>query len=537
MTMHSSTRNIVAFASAELKKRSEDINKLNVFPVPDGDTGTNMSLTLEAVTSDVSKLQIDAELEDVCKAATHGSLMGARGNSGVITSQIIRGVCEGILESDGLPVTERLAISLESAARVAYQAVRKPVEGTILTVCKDLSIAARECADQGMSFEDALQAVSKAGHESVLRTPDLLPVLKESGVVDAGGFGLVILFDAIVASVLGVETSEISMPMSLDTLSVNPIDDWDDDEYLYCTEFLLFGDSIDREKLHDFIASQGGSELVVGDHGQYKIHVHTNDPSVVLAHSLSLGEIAEVHIHNMRKQQEERPDNDGSKNDGPAKPLGVVAVASGKGLVKILKSLGVDVVITGGQTMNPSTQDIVDAIDAVNADSVIVLPNNKNIVMAANAAASVSSKPVFVVPTRSVPQAFASMLMFDGSGEPEDIANEMQEGYEDVITIEITTAVKDAKGKVGDIEEGQTIAIIDGSDIESAGDSIDEVVVDVLTKIDAENFENLTLLAGEDLPDADLEKLVEKISQHWDNLEIETHRGEQPLYPLIMSIE
>lgn len=537
MTQSISFRNVVATAASALKARAEEINRLNVFPVPDGDTGTNMSLTLESVASDVAKLPANATLEDNCKAATHGSLMGARGNSGVISSQIIRGACEGLVNSEGFAPTERLAQSLENATVVAFQAVRKPVEGTILTVVKDMSAAARNAAESGIPFEEALELVSAEAHASVRRTPELLPVLKEAGVVDAGGFGLAIYFDALVAAILGREVIEVPLELSDDTLKVVPVDDWDDDEFLYCTEFLLFGEGIDREGVHDFIALRGGSELIVGDGGQYKVHVHTNDPSEILAYCLALGEIAEVHIHNMRRQQAERSDAPVEETETVPKHIGIVGVASGSGLVEILKSLGVDYVVNGGQTMNPSTQDLVEAAEKLNADNVIFMPNNKNIIMAANAAATVLEKPACVIPTRSVPEAFAALFMYDPAGDFEEVSEEMTDALDDVRTAEITTAIKDAKGKVGDILAGQTIGIIDGHEIEAVGDSVEQVTLALLDILVSSDSETITLLFGEDYSADQADALIALVQEKFEDLEIETHRGEQPLYPVLISVE
>ena len=537
MTQSISFRNVVATAAAALKNRSEEVNRLNVFPVPDGDTGTNMSLTLEAVAADVAKLPTDASLEDICKAATHGSLMGARGNSGVISSQIIRGACEGLVASDGLNPTERLALALESATTVAFQAVRKPVEGTILTVVKDMATAARGAAEGGIDFVEALELVSSEAHSSVRRTPELLPVLKEAGVVDAGGFGLAIYFDGLMSAILGREVIEVPLTLSQDTLKVVPVDDWDDDEFLYCTEFLLFGEGIDKESVHDFIADHGGSELIVGDDGQFKVHVHTNDPSEVLSYCLGFGEIAEVHIHNMRRQQEERSSEQVDSGSAVAKNIGIVGVASGSGLEQILKSLGVDCVVSGGQTMNPSTQDLVDAAEKLNADHIILLPNNKNIVMAANAAATVLDKPAAVIPTRSVPEAFAALFMYDPSGDFETVVEDMTDALDDVRTAEITTAIKDAKGKVGDIHAGQVIGIIDGNEIEAVGDNIEQVALSLLDLLVDKETETVTLLFGADYSDEQGASLVDLVADKFDWLEVETHRGEQPLYPVLISVE
>ncbi len=533
---------LISAAAAALKERKEEVNKLNVFPVPDGDTGTNMSLTMDVVVAETSKLPADADIKALTHAVTHGSLMGARGNSGVILSQILRGLCEGIDAAEVID-TELLAAALERAVIVAFQAVRKPVEGTILTVLRETAEAARSAADAGLSLDEALRHTTAASFDSVRRTPELLPVLKENGVVDAGGFGLAILFEGFSAAALGTavniaDVSSVAAPL----LSVEPVDDWDDDEYLYCTEFLLFGEGIDSGAVHDFVSTMGGSELVVGAEGEYKVHVHTNEPGAVLAHMTGIGEVAEVHIHNMRRQSQDR---DASLASGgtavskplvPNKPIGFVAVAAGSGLGAILTSLGVDVVVSGGQTMNPSTADLLEAISAVPADKVIVLPNNKNILMAANAAASVAEKPVAVVATTAVPQAFAAMLAWDGTDDLDANAEAMLAAAEDVRSGEITTAVKDAKGKVGAIKGGQVIGISD-HEIEVVGDDIESVAEQLAAVLLADGAETLTLLAGEEFSDDALDTLAARIGAANPEVEVETHRGDQPLYPILMSAE
>lgn len=535
-------RDLIASAAEALRNRIDEVNRLNVFPVPDGDTGTNMSLTMDSVMAEVSKLDHSASIGEICHAVTHGSLMGARGNSGVILSQILRGLCEGLGEVTDFSDPAAIALALGRSRDVAYQAVRKPVEGTMLTVVKDVAEAAASAASAGHAPQAALEHITAAAQESVRMTPELLPVLKENGVVDAGGFGLALMIEGFTAAALGrsvciAETTTEGAPV----LAVEPVDDWDDDEFLYCTEFLLFGETIDRESVHDFIASVGGSELIVGDGGEYKVHVHTDDPGMVLSHVTRLGEVAEVHINNMRRQTAERDRlikaDAASQPTAPAKPIGFVAVAAGDGLAEILRSLGADVIVSGGQTMNPSTSDLVEAIRSVNAEKVIVLPNNKNIIMAANAAATVLTVPVAVVPTRSVPQGFSALLAYDGGDDIETIAKEMTEAASYVHTGEVTAAVKDAKGKAGDIREGQIIGIVDDEDIEVIGDDVAGVAVELARVLVASGAESLTLLAGQDLDDDSFTAITASISNQLPDVEIETHRGEQPLYPLIMSAE
>jgi DAK2 domain fusion protein YloV len=530
---------IIRSAAASLKERRDEVNRLNVFPVPDGDTGTNMSLTMDAVLAEIDKLGDEASLPEVCHAVTHGSLMGARGNSGVILSQILRGLCEVVAPAttiDGALVRDALA----RAVTVSFQAVRKPVEGTMLTVLRDAAEAAGPAAEASSDIGAVFAIVVDEAYESVRRTPDLLPVLKEAGVVDAGGYGLAILMEGFASSLsgAGLRSFEVTVPTGSQTagIGITPADDWDDDEYLYCTEFLLFGDGIDPKVVQDFVAAQGGSELVVGGEGSYKVHVHTDDPAAVLAYVTGLGEVADVHVNNMRRQTAERAA--GLRAESAAvgqKELGFVAVAAGDGLVEILRSLGVDAVVSGGQTMNPSTAELLEAIEGVPAKAVIVLPNNRNIIMAAQQTVGLASKPVGVVPTTSVPESFAAMLSADTDAALGDNVAAMSEAAGAVRTGEITTAVKDSKGKVGAIKAGQIIGISD-HEIEAVGTDLAAVSEALLDAI-ADGGEMLTLLAGKDLSDEDLASIAERLGAAHPELEIETHRGEQPLYPLIMSVE
>ncbi len=524
---------IFAAAAKALTARVEEVNRLNVFPVPDGDTGTNMTLTLEAVITDLDRLPADAGMAEVCGAITHGSLMGARGNSGVILSQILRGLCEIVAVSTEI-TPEVVASALERSTVVAFQAVRKPVEGTILTVLKDSSIAARAAVDSGLQLEAALDAVVEAAFESVRRGPDLLPVLKENGVVDAGGFGLAILFEGFVAALEGHEVREYSITTASAPLNVTPADDWNDEEYLYCTEFLLHGAEADRSVIEEYLGDEGGSELVVGDRETYKIHVHTDHPGTVLTWATGLGEVSEVHVNNMRRQTAVRAESL-KQPAAPTKPVGFVAVAAGEGMASILTSLGADEVVSGGQTMNPSTAELLEAVASVNAESVVVLPNNRNIILAAQQVIAIADKPVAVIPTTAVPQAFAALLAYDGSSDLEATVVEMTAAALAVRSAEITTAIKDSKGKVGRIKSGQIIGIVD-HEIEVVGSDVPGVASEVLKTI-IDGGETVTVLAGADFTDEDLAQLVLRLGDENPNLEVEGHRGDQPVYPVIVSVE
>ncbi|HSQ21483.1 MAG TPA: DAK2 domain-containing protein, partial [Coriobacteriia bacterium] len=356
----------------------------------------------------------------------------------------------------------------------------------------------------------------------------------ENGVVDAGGFGLAILAEGFVAALEGHEYREHDLTTSTGELTVVPEDDWNDEEYLYCTEFLLHGVQADRSFIEEYVSGVGGSELVVGDQETYKIHVHTDEPGTVLSWATGLGEVSEVHINNMRRQTVERAE--GLRRDAsPRKPVGFVAVAAGEGMERILTSLGVDVVVSGGQTMNPSTAEILEAVGHVNADAVIVLPNNRNIIMAAQQVIDVADRPVAVVPTTAVPQAFAAMLAYDGSEDLDPIVESMTEAASAVRTAEVTTAVKDAKGKVGRIKTGDVIGIVDHEIVVTGSDVADVTLRSVEAIIDG--AETITVLAGADLDDSQTAALTEKLAAAHPDCEVEAHRGEQPLYPVIVSVE
>ena len=533
-------QNAIAAASKALSARKEEINRLNVFPVPDGDTGTNMSLTIESVVGNLARLPIGADGAEIRKAITTGALMGARGNSGVITSQILRGLCEGTVGWEGL-TSASLATAFEKAVEVAFQAVRKPVEGTILTVLRDSAQAAVNASKLGLPTPEALEAVVSEAYASVQRTPDLLPVLKENGVVDAGGFGLAIFFDAFASALTGKEGTlgdELAFARgTAPKVEIEQINDWEGSAFRYCNEFLVDSDTLDTEEALEFLATMGDCELCVGSVPKFKVHVHSNTPDKVLAYFLERGQISEVFIHNMQLQSEERTEKLAAEQQAEAKPLGFVAVAAGEGNAEILRSLGVDVVVSGGQTMNPSTKDLLDAADQVNADAVILLPNNSNIIMAAQSAAELCERPCAVVPTKSVPQAFAALFAVDQDASLETNVEEMTAAYGDVRTGEVTTAIKDSHDAAGNpIAEGDVIGICDGS-IDAMGSSVPGVVMDLLAVMEAEDADTCTLLAGEDLSQDDFEALIEAIEEAYEDLEVDAHRGEQPLYPIILSVE
>lgn len=532
--------NAIAAAAKALAARKEEINRLNVFPVPDGDTGTNMSLTLAMVVENLAKLPIGATDEDRRRAITSGALMGARGNSGVITSQIMRGLCEGIANHETFDLVA-VDDAFDRAVEVAFNAVRKPVEGTILTVLRDTAAAARKARKKKMELEEGLRFIVGESYASVQRTPDLLPVLKENGVVDAGGFGIAIFFDSFVSALTGRSESlgdELAFARTAaPKVEIEQINDWEGSAYMYCNEFLVDSDTLDPEEALDFLQTMGDCELCVGTNPKFKVHVHSNTPDKVLAYFLERGQISEVFIHNMKLQSEERTAKLEQEQAEESKPIGFVAVAAGSGNAAILKSLGVDYVVSGGQTMNPSTKELLDAVNSVNADAVIILPNNSNIIMASQSCVEVSEKPCAVVPTKSVPEAFSAMFAFDEGASLEENVEAMTEAREEVKTGEITHAIKDSKDVHGNpIHDGDVIGIAAG-ELEVVSDSIEDATMRVLEVSEAEDADTLTILAGEDYSDEAFEALLSQIEEAYEDLEVDSHRGEQPLYPIILSVE
>lgn len=565
-------RRAVKAAYEAVTERQEEINRLNVFPIPDGDTGTNVSLTMANVVKELDKLPEDITMVRIFRAIKRGSLMGARGNSGVITSQILRGIAEGASECSEIDPSS-IAHSFEKAREVAYKAVRKPVEGTILTVVKDVAAYATKAAEDGLSTPELFRGMATEAMESVKRTPDLMPTLKENGVVDSGGLAFAVMLEAFVDSFLGVGTvvskdDEVFKIQGGAKVAIEQVNDWEDHNFRYCTEFLFKSRDLDVEEAYAYLETMGDCQLVVGEHPDFKVHVHTDQPGEVLSWMIQRGQPHEIFIHNMDMQSEERIDKivadeqSGSAGDSEAlgaagasgasgtvgasgagagtaaEGVGFVAVAVGSGNVAILESLGVDKVVSGGQTMNPSTSDIVDAIKAVNAKSVIVLPGNKNIVMSANSAAEIAGKPCAVVPTTSIPQTFTAMIYGNAMLSLEENLEMMTAAIDDVSTCEVTTAVKDAVTEAGVlVSKGDVMGIVDGR-IELVGSEFDDVcirAVDLMTS--SSSIDNLTLLAGCDMSDEMLESIADRLEQMYPDLEIEASRGEQPLYPMIIAAE
>ncbi|MCF0104954.1 MAG: DAK2 domain-containing protein [Eggerthellaceae bacterium] len=541
-------------AADVLRDRQEEVNKLNVFPLPDGDTGTNMSLTVDCIISAINELPEGAQRNEVSEAITHGALMGARGNSGVITSQIFRGICEVMGQTKHLNV-EAVDKALKNAVKVSFKAVRKPVEGTILTVLRDTSEAASHCRKKGMHSAETLEYIAEACFKSVKHTPELLPVLKENGVVDAGGFGLSILVgafkDSLVDGQVHTNFTEIlpNAGANIAKVEIEQINDWAGSRFRYCTEFLLNSKKVKPKASLGFLHTIGDCELLVGDKPLFKVHVHSDHPDRVLKHFLEVGQISEVHIHNMQLQSEERIKSLGQKptkvENGEKqkyemqepKEVGFLSVCTGEGNKEILESLGVDVVVYGGQTMNPSTQELYDAATSINAKQVFILPNNQNITMAAKAVCNLVDFKCADIPTKSVPAVFSALLCYDEDESFDDNVKNMTEAAENVSTGELTIAVKDSKDDKGDpIKEGNYIGIGDGA-ILTSGPDIQEVIMELFSAMHADEKIACTILAGEELSDEKLESFVSFLEKQYPGLEIDSQRGGQPLYHVVFGLE
>lgn len=538
----SDIKNMVIGATDALRAACDEINALNVFPVPDGDTGTNMLMTMQSV---VEELQGGGDdIKAYATAIKDGSLRGARGNSGVILSQILRGFSDVLLESETIDA-RAVERALNRGSRVAYEAVMKPVEGTMLTVIKDMARAARKAARKSEDITAIMAVVVGEGEQSVERTPDLLDVLKDAGVVDAGGKGLAVMAEGALAALKGeaVEAKTVSAAGAPEVFEDQEIDL----TYLYCTEFLLKSGTLDIERFKKSIRSYGDSMLVVGGEGTYRTHIHTNEPGKVLALATKQGELSQIKINNMREQSEERAAKLVARSDArqrdeaisgkkATKEIAVVAVAAGEGIKQILRSLGVAAIVNGGQTMNPSAADIAEKIESARAGRVIVLPNNKNIILTAEQASSLTKKDVSVVPTRSIPEAFAALLAYDPEKAVKENREAMAKALKTVKTGEITRASRDSKARVGEIKKGDVIGILNheivvrGKQVFTAGEKLIKAMLD-------EDSEVLTIITGDGLKPDQILKFGEKLKKDYPDLEVDIHDGGQPLYPLIVGVE
>lgn len=521
-----------------LELHRDAVNALNVFPVPDGDTGTNMLLTMRAALAEVNG-SVPPTVAEVLRLASQGALMGARGNSGVILSQILRGLARGA-EGRAVWTAQDLAHAFHEAAVTAYKGVMRPVEGTILTVIREAAEAAERANAEDASIVELLQRILAEARISLARTPELLPVLKTAGVVDAGGQGLVFLMEGAVKYARGERIEMEHRQASVEHANAELLDS----NYNYDTQFIVQGTGLDVEAIRERIATMGDSVLVVGGPEAVKVHVHSDHPGEALEYGISLGRVTSVIVENMRAQYEEfvashQASAAFAAATAPAEEassISIVAVAPGDGLKKVFESLGASYVVSGGQTMNPSTQDLLSAIERVPRDQVILLPNNKNIILAAQQAKAYSTKHVEVVGTRSIPQGIAALMALNYQSGLEENSATMAEHCTDVQTIEITRAVRTVQVNGLSVQEGQFIGLLNG-DLVAADDSCQAVITSILERIGIENIEILTLYYGEDVTRAEADALVEALSEAYPTLSIEVIPGGQPHYHYIISAE
>ncbi|WP_192930197.1 DAK2 domain-containing protein [Alkaliphilus pronyensis] len=526
-------RDMIIEGANSLEKNKQIINSLNVFPVPDGDTGTNMSLTIQSAVKEVKKCT-STSIEDIANALANGSLMGARGNSGVILSQLFRGFAKGIKGKKRLSTVD-LAKALKSGSDTAYKAVMKPVEGTILTVARESAEKAIEIAKEEKNIVIFLEKVIQQSEDALSRTPEMLKVLKDAGVVDSGGKGLVYIYIGALGALTGNITKTDDYEVVKATVE-HEIEDIDNIKFSYCTEFIINSRNANIDALKDTFTPYGDSLLVVGNENLVKVHIHTNNPGEVMEKSLKVGYLSDIKIDNMKLQY--RQDNEEALKSVPKikKKHGMVTVTMGDGLTKIFKDFGVDHVIEGGQTMNPSTEDFVKALDEIEAETIFILPNNSNIIMAANQAKSISSKNIIVIPTKTVPQGIAALLSFNMELSDKDNEEEMNEAIKHVTTGQITYAVRDTNYNDVEISTGDILGI-GNSEIKSVGKNKREVSLALLDKLVTDEHEMITVFYGKEIGEDEANSLVEELESTYPNCDIEVYYGGQPLYYYIFSIE
>jgi fatty acid kinase len=517
-------------ALESLERNRQRIDDLNVYPVPDGDTGTNLTLTARAVVEQLDQTTSE-DRPALIKEVTRAALMSARGNSGVILSQIIRGAAE-TLGSDGEVDTNLLACAFRSASDAAYRAVRQPVEGTMLSVIREIAEEAEAVAPNGLTKTEFLHALVQRGEDAVARTPEQLDVLREAGVVDAGGAGLLEIVRGLAATAAGEPLPEA--PAEREELSVDAIHQ-ELSRYLYCTTFLIEGDELDADAIEAELEQLGDSLLVVGDPEALKVHVHTDEPGRALSIGTRAGVIDRVEIANMHEQTVQREERLlEAVPDAPPDVSGVVAVVAGDGNRRLFESLGATQIVEGGQTMNPATSDLVAAIEATNADEVVVLPNNSNVILSAEQATGLSSKRVEVVPTDSIPAGLAAMLGFSPDRPASANAAEMRELLSGVTTGEVTIASRDVEMNGLAVRKGAWLGLAEGEAV-AGGPDFDDVAAAVVERLLAEPRGVMTLLTGADEPNMD--GLLERIAERHPDLEVEVQAGGQPHYPLLLSAE
>ncbi len=528
-----------AFSLVEENKKA--IDALNVFPVPDGDTGTNMSLTLKSATAEMNACESNA-IESICIAFNRGALKGARGNSGVITSQIIKGICTNLMNCQTEINIKDFAKAIQNGAEMAYKAVTVPKEGTILTVIKAMADKSKQAAKSAKCFEDFLNEIITHGETTLQMTPEMLPVLKKAGVVDAGGRGLMFIFSgfykALTGEMTGVEfVDNVEKDITSEDLHVN-YESLADIKYAYCTEFFVINifektTDADINALRSRLMEIGDCVLCIGDLQLIKVHVHTNEPNRALGYALQLGELNGVKIENMleqnrqlRKQKEKKPD----------KEFGMIAVAAGEGLASVFKDIDVDYVISGGQTMNPSANDIATAADKVNAKNIFVFPNNKNIVMSAEQANDITDRNLIVIPTRSIPEGISAVLAFDSTASLDENKQNMMDMICNVKSGSVTYAVRTTNVDGIDVKVGDIMGL-DEHSVLTTGSDVNDTTLSLVEKIITDDSSNITLFYGDGVTEEDSAKLQSMLEERFPDVDVSMVYGGQPVYYYIVSVE
>ena len=544
---------MVQAASTRLNKQAEYVNSLNVFPVPDGDTGTNMGMTVTNGAKEVADKPANT-VGEVGQILSKGLLMGARGNSGVITSQLFRGFGQSIKGKEELDGKD-LAKAFQAGVEVAYKAVMKPVEGTILTVSRGAATAALKKAEETDDAVEVMRATVEGAKRALAKTPDMLPVLKEVGVVDSGGQGLVYIYEGFLSALTGeyIASEDFQATPAVMSEMINAEHHksvaghvaTEDITFGYCTEIMValrqgptYVKDFDYEEFRNYLNDLGDSLLVVNDDEIVKVHVHTEDPGLVMQAGLQYGSLVKVKVDNMRNQHEAQVEKEATGLQKPAeqKEYALIAVAAGEGLTEILKAQGVDYVISGGQTMNPATEDFIKAIELVNARNIIILPNNKNIFMAAQSAAEVAEEAVKVVETRTVPQGLTSLLAFDPNRDIEANFAAMTASLSDVKSGSVTTAVRDTTIDGLDIRENDNLGMVDGKIVVSNPDMMATLEAPFAHMLD-EDSEIVSIYVGEEGDEGLAQELAQNLEDQFEDIEVEIHQGDQPVYPYLFSVE
>jgi len=529
--------------AANLEVNKEIINDLNVFPVPDGDTGTNMNMTIMAAVKEVNALD-NPSLDSVAKAISSGSLRGARGNSGVILSQLLRGFTKVVREEQVIN-TKTLALACERACNTAYKAVMKPKEGTILTVAKGIADKAGEMAEFTDDLEVALPEIIEHGKKVLEHTPELLPVLKAAGVVDSGGQGLIEILNGAYAAFLGKEIDfkpiELGKGNAVES-EFKDVHSLEDIKFAYCTEFFILTEGTftesDEDEFKAFLSSIGDSVVCVADEEVVKIHVHTNDPGLALQRALQYGQLSDLKIENMHEEfKEVLAKEEAKKANEPRKEVGFITVSVGDGMGSIFKELGVDVVIEGGQTMNPSTDDILTAIEKVNADNIFIYPNNKNIILSANQAKDLTKdKNVVVIPTKTIPQGIAALISYMENQDLETNIKHMEEVIEEVKTGQVTYAVRDTQFDGKEIRQGDIMGLCDKG-INVVGTDVQATTLELLGNLVDEDSEIISIYYGVDVGEEEANNLYAEVEKSYPEVDIDIHFGGQPIYYYVLSVE